>query len=208
MYSDVGPFPALQNAPCLATLDVPVIAGAWYPYPAGLGRHAKTLGADQRPAIFGLSVGLVKRIVLSLGYWAQAVVDFLDRHRSSYEDQTVVTVTEPRPLGTAGGIRFARPNLRTDPVLVMNGDSFADADLCAFVAHHRRAGAKATLLCAEVDSSAPTEWSRWNVSLELVVAPAVAWPAELVDVAQPATRRMLARTLRVLVACSRAIHAA
>ena len=57
-------------------------------------------------------------------------------------------------------------------------------------------------------SSAPTEWSRWNVSLELVVAPAVAWPAELVDVAQPATRRMLARTLRVLVACSRAIHAA
>jgi NDP-sugar pyrophosphorylase family protein len=64
-----------------------------------------------------------------------------------------VTVTEPRPLGTAGAIRFARPNLHTDPVLVMNGDSFADADLCAFVAHHRRAGAKATLLCAEVDDA-------------------------------------------------------
>ena len=64
-----------------------------------------------------------------------------------------MTVTEPRPLGTAGAIRFARPNLRTDPVLVMNGDSFADADLCAFVAHHRRARAKATLLCAEVDDA-------------------------------------------------------
>ena len=35
-------------------------------------------------------------------------------------------------------------------------------------------------------SSAPAEWSRWNVSLRLGVAPA--WPAELVGVAQPATR--------------------
>ena len=33
---------------------------------------------------------------------------------------------------------------------------------------------------------APTEWSGWNVSLRLAVAPA--WPAKSVDVAQPATR--------------------
>jgi len=65
----------------------------------------------------------------------------------------LIAVTEPRPLGTAGAIRFARPNLRTDPVLVMNGDSFADADLCGFLAHHRRAKAKATLLCVEVDDA-------------------------------------------------------
>src|SRR5262249_30234183 len=45
---------------------------------------------------------------------------------------------------------------------------------------------------------APAEWSRWNVSLRLAVAPA--WPAELVGVAQPATRRMQARTPLVLVA--------
>ena len=90
-------------------------------------------------------------IVINMG--AQAVADLLDRNASSYDDLTVVMVTEPRPLGTAGAIRFARPNLRTDPVLVMNGDSFADTDLCAFVEHHRRAKAKATLLCAEVDNA-------------------------------------------------------
>jgi hypothetical protein len=45
---------------------------------------------------------------------------------------------------------------------------------------------------------APAEWSRWNVSLRLAVAPA--WPAELVGVAQPATRRMQARTPLVLAA--------
>src|SRR6516164_1066322 len=47
---------------------------------------------------------------------------------------------------------------------------------------------------------------RCNVSLRLAVAPA--WPAEPVGVAQPATRRMQAGTPLVLVACSRARHAA
>jgi hypothetical protein len=49
--------------------------------------------------------------------------------------------------------------------------------------------------------SAPAEWSSWNVSLRLAVAPAR--PAEPVGVAQPATRRMQARTPLVLVACIR-----
>jgi NDP-sugar pyrophosphorylase family protein len=159
VHFDVRPYPALQNAPCLATLDVLVIAG-------GLGTRIQPILGDTpkllapiggRPYLAYLLDWLrdfgAKRIVLSLGHRAQAVVDFLDRHKSSYEDQSVVTVTEPRPLGTAGAIRFARPNLRTDPVLVMNGDSFVDADLCAFVAHHRRAQAKATLLCTEVDDA-------------------------------------------------------
>src|SRR5207302_10883690 len=48
------------------------------------------------------------------------------------------------------------------------------------------------------------EWSRWNVSLRLAVAPA--WPAEPVGVAQPATRRTQAQTPLVLVACIRLRH--
>ena len=56
--------------------------------------------------------------------------------------------------------------------------------------------------------SAPIGWSKWNVSLELGVAPAGAWPAELIDVTRPAMRRMPGRTPLVLAACSRAIHAA
>ncbi len=151
--------PALQPAQCLAALDVLVIAG-------GLGTRIQSALGDTpkllapiggRPYLAYLLDWLrrfgAKRIVLGLGHRAQAVIDFLDRNKSSYDDLTVVTVTEPQPLGTAGAIRFARPNLRTDPVLVMNGDSFADADLCALVAHHRRARAKATLLCAEVDDA-------------------------------------------------------
>ena len=150
---------ALQPPQCLATLDVLVIAG-------GLGTRIQSALGDTpkllapiggRPYLAYLLDWLrrfgAKRIVLGLGHRAQAVIDFLDHHKSSYDGLTVVTVTEPQPLGTAGAIRFARPNLHTDPVLVMNGDSFADADLCALVAHHRRVGAKATLLCAEVDDA-------------------------------------------------------
>jgi NDP-sugar pyrophosphorylase family protein len=151
--------PAVAPAQCLATLDVLVIAG-------GLGTRIQSALGDTpkllapiggRPYLAYLLDWLrrfgARRIVLGLGYRAQAVVDYLDCNKSSYDDLTVVTVTEPRPLGTAGAIRFARSNLRTDPVLVMNGDSFADADLCAFVDHHRRAQAKATLLCVEVDDA-------------------------------------------------------
>jgi NDP-sugar pyrophosphorylase family protein len=150
---------ALPQAQCLATLDVLVIAG-------GLGTRIQSALGDTpkllapiggRPYLAYLLDWLrrfgAKRIVLGLGYRAQAVIDFLERNKSSYDDLAMITVTEPEPLGTAGAIRFARANLRSDPVLVMNGDSFADADLCAFVAHHRRVRAKATLLCAEVDDA-------------------------------------------------------
>src|SRR5262245_53698322 len=47
-------------------------------------------------------------------------------------------------------------------------------------------------MCRPVIS--PAEWSRWNVSLTLAVAPA--WPAEPVSVAQPATRRMQVKSNR------------
>jgi len=39
---------------------------------------------------------------------------------------------EPRPLGTAGALRLALPLVNSNPVLVMNGDTFAAGDLCAF----------------------------------------------------------------------------
>ena len=54
----------------------------------------------------------------------------------------------------------------------------------------------------------PIGWSGFNVSSRSVFAPRVAWPAELVGVAQPARRRRLARTPRGPAAGSPARHAA
>lgn len=159
MSSDGGVPVHASAARCLASIDVFVIAG-------GLGtRIAPVLGdrpkllapISDRPYLAYLLDWLARfganRIVLGLGHQAQSIVDFLAHNPSRHEDQEVVTLVEPQPLGTAGAIRFARRQLRTDPVLIVNGDSFADADLCQFVAHHLTAKAKATLLCAEVDNA-------------------------------------------------------
>jgi NDP-sugar pyrophosphorylase family protein len=57
---------------------------------------------------------------------------------------------ETSPLGTAGALRHARPLLARPAVLVLNGDSYCDLDLAAFIEHHRRSKAECTVALAEV----------------------------------------------------------
>ena len=90
-----------------------------------------------------------RHIVLGLGYGAASVIDHLTAH--PYPDIVLSYVVEPQPLGTAGAIRLARERLHSDPVLVMNGDSLVQADLCGLVARHRTTRAIGTILCAAVD---------------------------------------------------------
>jgi NDP-sugar pyrophosphorylase family protein len=65
----------------------------------------------------------------------------------------VVTVIEPEPLGTGGALRLAVAAVAdpSDPVLVLNGDTWLDVDFAAFLADHRRGGRIVSLLCVEVD---------------------------------------------------------
>jgi mannose-1-phosphate guanylyltransferase len=63
-------------------------------------------------------------------------------------------LTEPRPLGTAGAIRFAA-DLLEERFLVLNGDVLADLDLSALLQAHEARGAGVTLgLVAVEDASA------------------------------------------------------
>ena len=133
-------------------IDAAILAG-------GLGtRIAAILGevpkvmapVAGRPFLAHLLDGLarqgVRRAVLCLGHRARAVLDWLPEA----PPLPVEAVVEPRPLGTAGALRLARPLLRSLPVLVMNGDSWTDAPLAPFLAAHRAAGADGSLLCVEV----------------------------------------------------------
>jgi NDP-sugar pyrophosphorylase family protein len=144
---------------CLEDIDVFVIAGGLGTrIQPVLGNIPKLLAPISGRSYLAYLLDWLRRfgaahVVLGLGHQAHAVVDFLERNTTSLRDLAVETVVEPRPLGTAGAVRFARQSLHSDPVLVMNGDSFADADLCRFLEHHRRIRAKATLLCAEVDDA-------------------------------------------------------
>ncbi len=142
-------------AGCLAGIDVAILAG-------GLGTRLRDVLGDTpkilapvagRPFLDHLLARLAAegaaRIVLCLGHLADKVTDYLEDSGSVGAD--VRWIVEPQPLGTAGAVRHARDHLGSDPVLVMNGDTWIDADLAPFVAAHRRSGATASVLCVRVD---------------------------------------------------------
>lgn len=71
----------------------------------------------------------VQQVVLCTGYLGEQVYDVLG---DSYKNLILTYSQERSPLGTAGALRLASSLMRSDPVLIMNGDSFFQADLLAF----------------------------------------------------------------------------
>lgn len=89
-----------------------------------------------------------KTVVLSLGYKAQMFTDHLTAHPP---DGLQIKISFERTvLGTGGGLRLAYASLARDLLLVMNGDSFVDADLGAFLAFHKEKKAEVSLLLTRV----------------------------------------------------------
>jgi len=126
----------------------------------GLGTRLRTVVAD-RPKVMAevhgrpficyllnqLTVAGIRRIVLCTGYMAETVRALLgDR----YNGAELLYSVESKPLGTGGALRLALPLLTSDPVLVMNGDSFCAVELRQFAAEHSRRRAAASLALAEV----------------------------------------------------------
>lgn len=93
-----------------------------------------------------------QRVVLCLGHLADRVATWLDEEGGPLGMEIVCSV-EPSPMGTAGALRYARDKLHSDPVLVLNGDTFVDADLGVFADAHRRSGAAASVLCVDVEDT-------------------------------------------------------
>lgn len=72
----------------------------------------------------------VRNVVLCTGHKGDEVQEQLG---NTYRSLSLAYSQEDEPLGTAGALRQALPRLNSDPVLVMNGDSYANADLNAFL---------------------------------------------------------------------------
>lgn len=148
----------MQPKEALSNIDVAVLAGGLGTRIRGiLGDTPKVLAPIAGRAFLGhlmdyLAQFGTRRVVLCLGHLADRVTAWLAQGDSRHSLDVVCEI-EPRPLGTAGAIRFVRDELTSDPVLVMNGDTFLDADLRAFVASHRLSGAEASVLCVEVDDA-------------------------------------------------------
>jgi NDP-sugar pyrophosphorylase family protein len=155
----------------LSATDVLILAG-------GLGTRLRGVLTD-RPKILApvasetfldhlltwLSNQGARRIVLALGHQAQTVLDHLrGRHFTGLE---IVPVIEPRPLGTAGAVTFARAWLRSDPVMIMNGDTWIEADLGAFLAEHQQTSSMVSMICVRVPN--PGRYGRVEIDGDLGV---------------------------------------
>ena len=94
-----------------------------------------------------LSSAGFRTVVISTGHMAQAVEKcFGDRHGPL----SILYSREEEPLGTAGAVRLALANLASATVLVMNGDSYIDADLGAYVNWFGERDRQAALLLVKV----------------------------------------------------------
>jgi mannose-1-phosphate guanylyltransferase len=155
-------------APCLNDIDTVILAG-------GLGTRMKdTLGDTPKLLapigdipfldilVNRLKRSGARRVILGLGHLADRVVSHLDAHPPDGID--IVTMIEPEPLGTAGALRFLAPRIETDPVLVINGDSFFDSDLCDFIQAHEKSGMIASILCARIEDT--SRYGRVGISPE------------------------------------------
>jgi len=121
--------------------------------PLTLTRPKQMLPVVHRPMIEHVVGHLaghgVDDVVLSLGYRP-------DAFRHGYPDGRCAGVSlhyavEPRPLDTAGAIRFAALNAGIgERFLVVNGDVLTDLDVTRFLAFHERAGAEGTIALHKV----------------------------------------------------------
>ncbi|MBF0160321.1 MAG: NTP transferase domain-containing protein [Magnetococcales bacterium] len=95
-----------------------------------------------------------RRVILALGYRSEQVTNCLTQQPWHRQGLEIVASVEPEPRGTAGALSHALPWLRTDTVLVMNGDSFAPIDLYLLSSLHNTKKASITLgVCSVTDTS-------------------------------------------------------
>jgi mannose-1-phosphate guanylyltransferase len=89
----------------------------------------------------------VTRVIFGCGYLPDPIQACFGARALGLELEYVV---EPRPMGTAGGIRHAARGRVSETFLALNGDILADAPLGELVAAHRERGAVATIALTPV----------------------------------------------------------
>jgi len=107
----------------------------------------------------------VRRVVLSVGYMADMVQHRIGPRHGSME---IVFSREEQPLGTGGGVRLAVGCVQSDPVLVLNGDSYCHLDLPSLVRFHGEQGGRGTLTVLQVPDASRYGRVRIDVAQKIV----------------------------------------
>jgi D-glycero-alpha-D-manno-heptose 1-phosphate guanylyltransferase len=83
-----------------------------------------------------------ERVLLSVGHLNETIREHFG---AAFRGMRVDYVIEEGPLGTGGAIRKALDAAGEDPVLVLNGDTFLDADYAEMMRFHKAQGAAMTI---------------------------------------------------------------
>lgn len=89
-----------------------------------------------------------ERVILSVGYLHEKIVDYFGR---KYKTLEIDYAVEEEPLGTGGGILFAMSKCENDNVLVINGDTMFKVDLSAFERFHTEKDGLLSIVLREVE---------------------------------------------------------
>jgi NDP-sugar pyrophosphorylase family protein len=92
-----------------------------------------------------------ERVILAVGYGQEVIRSHFGKE---FLGLKLLYSPEGSPLGTGGAVRNAAECVEADAALVMNGDSYIDADLGAFMAYHRASRADVSLIVAPIDGRA------------------------------------------------------
>ena len=82
------------------------------------------------------------RIILATGHLG----DQLEKYVKQRSDAEYIISNEPKPLGTAGAIKYAENRFRSDHVLVLNGDSRINFDFHSLFEFHKHQQADMSIL--------------------------------------------------------------
>jgi NDP-sugar pyrophosphorylase family protein len=143
----------------------------------GLGTRLRSIVAD-RPKVMARVRGQpflvyllnqlvgagIGDVVISTGYLSGQIRSVFG---DKYSSLRIAYSEESAPLGTAGALRLAWPLIQSDPLLVMNGDSYCDASLKDFWLEHQRHRAKLSMLLTKVGD--PQRFGRVELGADGVV---------------------------------------
>jgi|MudIll2142460700_1097286.scaffolds.fasta_scaffold01436_2 NDP-sugar pyrophosphorylase family protein len=95
--------------------------------------------------------GCIQRVVIAVGYLADKVIkEYANRHEYDFG---ILFSEEKEPLGTGGAIRKALPYTKTEDVLALNGDSYAEMNIVDLIETHRKKHAAMTIVLTEIENT-------------------------------------------------------
>lgn len=92
-----------------------------------------------------------ERVILSIGHLRQIIIDTF---QENYRGLQIEYAVEETPLGTGGAIRLALQHASAPSSLVLNGDTYLDADFAAMLALHHSTHRPITMAVTKVEEIA------------------------------------------------------